>query len=93
MSLPPSNPLGAKLCFSLVILPANVLSVGVVLAQTPLGRQRVAAGPTLQDDEPQLALILHLSRDSEWDEAHKSAGDSDDHFSAGNFYLENYWVS
>jgi hypothetical protein len=63
MSLPPSNPLGAKLCCSLVVLPANALSVGVVLAQTPLGRQRVAAGPTLQDDEPQLALILHLSRE------------------------------
>ncbi len=62
MQLSPSNPLGATLCSSLVILPADVLPVGVVLAQTPLGRQRVAAGPTLQDDEPQLALILNLSR-------------------------------
>ena len=63
MSLPPSNPLGATLCFSLVILPADVLPVGVVLEQTPLDRQRVAEGPTLQDDEPQLALILNLSRE------------------------------
>jgi hypothetical protein len=52
MSLSPSNPLGVTLCSFLVILPADVLPVGVVLAQTPLDRQRVAAGPTLQDDEP-----------------------------------------
>ena len=62
MPLLPSSPLGVKLCCPLVILLANVLSVGVVLAQTPLGHPRVVAGPTLQDDEPQLALILHLSR-------------------------------
>ncbi len=54
MLLSPSNQLGVTLCSSLVILPADMLPVGVVLAQTPLGRQRVAAGPTLQDDEPQL---------------------------------------
>ncbi len=36
---------------------------------------------------------------SEWDEAHKSAGDSDGHFSAGNFLswkllgFMNKWLS
>ncbi len=66
MLLSPSNPLGVTLCSSLVILPADVLPLGVVPAQTPLDRQleRVAAGPTLQDDEQQLsAPILNLSRE------------------------------
>jgi hypothetical protein len=31
------------------------------------------------------AGYVMAARGSEWDEAHKSAGDSDDHFSAGKF--------
>ncbi len=46
-----------------MIPPADVLPVGVVLAQTPLDLQRVAAGPTVQDDEQPLAPILNLSRE------------------------------
>ncbi len=39
------------------------------------------------------SVTSRVPRTSEWDEAHKSAGDSDGHFQPGIFYLENYWVS
>jgi hypothetical protein len=55
MLLSPNFPLGVTLCSSLVIPPADVLPVGVILAQSPLDSQRVAAGLTRKDNEQQLA--------------------------------------
>jgi hypothetical protein len=46
--------------------------------------QFILRGPVLYGSARSKKKCQHC-QDSEWDEAHKSAGDSDGHFSAGNF--------